>query len=519
MSTLDEKLRHAIEREDWNGITDFIGENWVSLVQDARGTLRDALNALPDEVVQGNARWVAARDYVNFRPDAGAVRPLRFHHSPKGGPTGLLDVLAALTSRTASDRYLGSFTRSIEAVREAHRTLAEVPDDALDEIRPVLAEMRVQWAISLEFGGCLSDALHGFERTYDEALAFDNKRAATGSAGAIAFIQGLHGDRAEMERWFARIPAVPPGIESIPDTVSVMGHLAAALAAIDELDPEAAAAALERAPSDEVVPEQWAVRHYVEARLASKFGDPRAQLVRLRAARRSHIPALSQGGINEWLLICGEGLLLMAAGDLRGSILAVEPLRTSEAELAAETAAVVSAWALLRSGEPARAAALAGEHLVRTASPRTSAELLAVSAAACQELGESADAARSFASCLRVVLDQRLYTVLTRLQPDELDSLVEAAGMEIPAEVVLLLDRANRHTFPRRAAVQLSQRERVVLRHLIDGLSTDQIALREHVSRNTVKTQTRSLFRKLEVSNRAEAVRLAVAQPELWAAS
>jgi LuxR family maltose regulon positive regulatory protein len=53
---------------------------------------------------------------------------------------------------------------------------------------------------------------------------------------------------------------------------------------------------------------------------------------------------------------------------------------------------------------------------------------------------------------------------------------------------------------------ELSPRERDVLRLLASDLSLHQIAGELFVSYNTIKTQTQSIYRKLRVSNRAEAV-------------
>jgi LuxR family maltose regulon positive regulatory protein len=53
---------------------------------------------------------------------------------------------------------------------------------------------------------------------------------------------------------------------------------------------------------------------------------------------------------------------------------------------------------------------------------------------------------------------------------------------------------------------ELSPRERDVLRLLATDLSLHQIARELFVSYNTIKTQTQSIYRKLVVSNRAEAV-------------
>src|SRR5690606_40107553 len=58
--------------------------------------------------------------------------------------------------------------------------------------------------------------------------------------------------------------------------------------------------------------------------------------------------------------------------------------------------------------------------------------------------------------------------------------------------------------------ISLSERERLVLRELARTASHREIAQRLFVSVNTVKTQVRSIYRKLGTSSRAEA--LATAQ-------
>lgn len=513
MSTLDERIQEARAAGEWAAVISLLDANWSTLMQGSRDLLRDTLNALPPEVLDANARWVAGRDYLNFIPDSRTVRPVRYQHTASQ-PTGLLDVLAALTSRSCSDRFVGAFDRAVEIVREAHATIADVPVEALVEIRPALAELRMQWAITLQLGGYLTDAVHGFERSYDEALVFGDLRIAAVAAGSAALLHGLLGDRDESERWLIRVPKIE---YEGRDAGRIAGGLAEVAAALDELDADAARAALDRLPDDDVSPEHWAMRQHVESRFAVKFGDPRAQLVRLRAAQRSHLPSLSQSGLNQWLLRCSEGALLLAVGDARGSRAAVQGVTDSPAELAAESAAVVAAWAQLRSGEPAKALAIAVENLVGSESVRSSAELWAVTAAALVHLEQSDRARDAFSTALRLVQQHRLYTVLTRLDDAELAALSDgASGLSVPEPLAALRERANRLSFPRRTQAALTPREGVVLRHLVEGHSIDRIAVLEHVSRNTIKTQMRSLFRKIEVSSRDEAVRLGLAHPELW---
>ena len=54
---------------------------------------------------------------------------------------------------------------------------------------------------------------------------------------------------------------------------------------------------------------------------------------------------------------------------------------------------------------------------------------------------------------------------------------------------------------------RLSEREREVLTHLSELLSTAEIATEMYLSVNTVKTHLRSIYRKLSVAHRSDAVR------------
>jgi LuxR family transcriptional regulator, transcriptional regulator of spore coat protein len=56
------------------------------------------------------------------------------------------------------------------------------------------------------------------------------------------------------------------------------------------------------------------------------------------------------------------------------------------------------------------------------------------------------------------------------------------------------------------ATEALTRRERVVLAELAEDVTLEEIATRLFVTRNTVKSQVRSVYRKIGVSTRAEAV-------------
>ncbi|MBD8059155.1 response regulator transcription factor [Cellulomonas sp. JH27-2] len=60
------------------------------------------------------------------------------------------------------------------------------------------------------------------------------------------------------------------------------------------------------------------------------------------------------------------------------------------------------------------------------------------------------------------------------------------------------------------ATGSLTRRERVVLAELGEDVTLEEIATRLFVTRNTVKSQVRSVYRKIGVSTRSEAVAWAI---------
>ena len=80
---------------------------------------------------------------------------------------------------------------------------------------------------------------------------------------------------------------------------------------------------------------------------------------------------------------------------------------------------------------------------------------------------------------------------------------LDAAGRRLVADLETMRDALQRAT---RSTDALSERERTVVAELPFAVSTKDLAARLHVSPNTVKTQLRSIYRKLGVSSWADAV-------------
>ena len=80
----------------------------------------------------------------------------------------------------------------------------------------------------------------------------------------------------------------------------------------------------------------------------------------------------------------------------------------------------------------------------------------------------------------------------------------------IQLKVLGLLGKRNGHGDPYYAL--LNRRERQILQLIADGLTNDQIAKQVCLSKSAVKYHNNAIFKKLGVSSRAEAVKVATAQ-------
>ena len=78
-----------------------------------------------------------------------------------------------------------------------------------------------------------------------------------------------------------------------------------------------------------------------------------------------------------------------------------------------------------------------------------------------------------------------------------------------PEDIMSMLEKSG--PAPTLGAHSLTRRERVVLAELAEDVTLEEIAARLFVTRNTVKSQVRSVYRKIGASTRAEAVAWAVA--------
>jgi ATP/maltotriose-dependent transcriptional regulator MalT len=141
--------------------------------------------------------------------------------------------------------------------------------------------------------------------------------------------------------------------------------------------------------------------------------------------------------------------------------------------------------------------------------PRTLAQIDVLRSAAHDGLGDAGIAAETMDRALLQAARTGWRRHFTMLPQDRLASMLDAAGKrDQPPAALAVLDELHDHLSPvsSESIPPLSSRERLILGHIVAGESRQQMSSQLSVSPNTIKTQVRSIYRKLGASNRHEAI-------------
>ncbi|MCM6764133.1 helix-turn-helix transcriptional regulator [Rathayibacter sp. ZW T2_19] len=371
------------------------------------------------------------------------------------------------------------------AVAECRALLAGIPfgvDAGVDAAR---AELHYQWARALEDVGATREACREYEsaaRLADLTPRPGRMRSLAG--GAAAFLSALHGHRGQAERILREF--CDGGAEPLGGGVSAA--LARAQLSFDELDRDTARRIMSEI--DVVsVEHRWA--HYLRTLALVEWEQQRPH--RLAAELDSRLRALSSRaltGMTADAVRITEYLRAAAAGrrDLAHAALGSA---TATGTVLEQLVTALRALDFTRIGRSEDARRLVASLRAASLVPRT--ELLTLVAAP-----ERSDA--DLARITDLAVEYRLYWLLSALPENEHRAvtarIAEREGTVVPVE--------RREPALAVCASALSERERDVAERAALRERTSDIAAALFVSANTVKTQLRSIYRKLDVSTRDE---------------
>ncbi|MER7797884.1 LuxR C-terminal-related transcriptional regulator [Microbacterium sp. NPDC096154] len=492
----------ALATGDYDEAIDLSERHWAFVTSFRREVKRAVADSLPDEVLARRPAWAVVKLSL-AHTFLGRLRPTMWAASlpPLAPDANLFDRLAVHTAHASAARSAGRLDEALAWVQRARRQLAASTPAEREGASCALAEMHHEWGLVAMFAGRGDEAIGLFEQSFDWAEQLDHPRAAINAAAELAWLVTFAGHRGQALGWLRLIEQLRAANPAVQQTRRT-DRIARAHLLLSELDLVGARAELEAvgdAHEHELL--RCAVRSMIDAHDPDL--DPATILAQLQADVEAFHDGWSSADLNANMIAVARARLHLRTGHGERALHAVQGVQSARADerpIESGRAAAV----LYQLGEHDRAYAIATRYAAEgTPWPRMRVDALVVRAAVLLRRGKRAEAAGTFADALDLVADNRLLVGLAILPPSELRELADLLPAHDERAQLALAVAEARIAFPAGGKDErLTARERTVLGVLAEGVTVPEAARRLTVSANTVKTQLRSLYRKLGVHDR-----------------
>ncbi len=498
-----ESIAHFSDAEDWDSVIETLDSEMFRLLAEDPLRVHDAILALPRKVRDDNPRFTLCLE-VGWQPREGLAQAYLTIARRAAGIFARLpremspwDLLHVLLIKSIVFRLKGDFAAALEAAR-ALDALLDGDDDIAGRPIGTLAEAHYQSGMTrllgLDMVGARESFTRSFTLTQNRGEATDT--LAERAAEATALVRALEGETDHASTWLGLVAETSLG------TAGLVAH---ALIAMGRLEPAEARHWLASLADPSTHDELWPFAVHAANRYGLYWGDPVETDGALDRTWAEHGEQLVAGSTAQVLLTSDAADLALLLGQLSRAEAALDGVPSRNTWIAVPRARLA-----LLGGNPKHALLFILEGQRRGRTERYGQLDLAVLRAAAElALGREDDAT---ASLLRAVnqADKSGVIVAFHLLPHE--TLQSLAGLSPEAERFVERHdlQGTSYLAPYTAvAGALSERELIVLRALEPGATVEQIAKKLFVASNTVKAQLRSIYRKLNVSTRTEALLVA----------
>ncbi|MFJ9819174.1 LuxR C-terminal-related transcriptional regulator [Streptomyces sp. NPDC101151] len=513
--SLPEALGHGAAAGDWEltaaALVDdlAIGQLFTGLRAD---DLTELFARMGPETTSAAADLVrAARELSEHDVGRGLVHLRRAEERLAAQAPDAAGRLSCVLLESLAARLTGAPGRAEKALATAAELRSEVPAHLLDKHPELTALLLIHLGSARLWAGRFEDARTVLAEVADCPGGASTALPREDSLAHLALIDYLHGWLGRAERRALAAMSETEQFGPRRPSGSGLGQLVLAAVAVDRDDLGQAqllldeAAAFGPAASDPVTA---AGRSLATARLLLARGDPAAAA----AAADPAVPALvaSPWADVHTALAVSAAYLAEGRPESAAKVLDEVPY-DAEPAYAAELA-----WARLAAGNRDAAVDLLDRSQTRgLTGPGVTVRAALVRARAAHEAGDTDTARKLLARALLDARRERLRRPFLEAGPS-MRHLLDSPPLQALAAGWLTPGRAAPHGGPGEAAdpsslvvEELSGREREVLQRLAQMMSTEEIAADLYVSVNTVKTHLKSVYRKLGVNRRGDAVRRA----------
>jgi LuxR family maltose regulon positive regulatory protein len=521
-------LQHFVFAHSWSRFVELVESRWAELLFRHPGILARALRSPPASAIAGRPKIMAIRDLLAVTP------PMRVPFPPM-----LSDAERAAAGRSAQAREAMelSLAAMVALRRRGRYAQALGYSEQLEAIRGAAARGRsldatglasfalTQRAILSALLGRSGESIELFREAFRAAPSSTFEFCMADAVARLALSYARTGQLPQAGEWLDLQTDGPGSANLLARRIPAVTNLAQATIAVFQLDRDRAEQALDRLGAALDDDEYWPFVIATRASYTVTWSDPAGiesflSVVRDRAAdlagqrpvARANGGAATtpvagpSAGIAAAILTGAQANLLLALGRGNEAQLVLDGRRHRHPLLD-------EPWARLAllAGDNDRArdlALIAGERaMVR--SPLQRLEMMLVVAVASHRLGRGPQASDALR---RAVHEAKALTVLAPFARLPRAELLEIAATVPEAQTLLGADRLVRVARPEAPVVRLvtlSKREQLILGRLAQGDAAAQIAATLNVSINTVRSQRRSLYRKLGVASRVQALRVA----------
>lgn len=486
-------LRCATEADQWTLAATIIDTHITTLAGTDLVILGQALRALPDHILATRPRIIVAKKLVTLLQGAPARDAHITTFDDPSQPQVYPD-LGLATHQAIVLRLSGEYDRAADMALRLRQAAATVADGTTEGSGDVLPFLRMQWALTHQLAGQFPDAVTELRTAYRLGEALGQDYIARNAAGNAALAWALAGEIARAHEWL-EVEQAHATRDTWADALTrIGGLLARALTALDVGDTAQAGAALGDLDDLPPVVELWPFLVYALCRHAIATQNPSAGLVALSeyATERDR----TNGEFVESIILASELEIRLALGD-GGRAMKL----AKKAACAQPWDTVATARTHLLTGRY-RTAITVCRHYDWLASPyaRFHADALVIEAIALEETGKSHAAHRTWAHACEIARRTGCTSPLSGVPLTSVTTLAAETGIAFPGGYAPPHYPTEVH-FP-----QLTDRERAVLSGLQQGLTAGEIGDALLLATPTVKSHLRTLYSKLGVHTRSEAV-------------
>jgi LuxR family maltose regulon positive regulatory protein len=485
-------LRHAVAAQEWHLVADLLERNWALLLAERPTLMRDALESLPSEVIGQSAHLIVARDYILNIATEGRARSAYV--------SGLLVPQGAALARSRRrlslrevlrlhSTGLYDVTHSLVESRDLASAIAE--SGWSDDVVGTVPRLLLEWGISHLFDAPGVGAPYAFVEAAEWADQVGDDVVRRDAAAGAALSHTVIGYPLAGRAWLDLLETMPESHEAaLAPTME-----AVARTMLDRQIHGVAGLELDRLTMPPELADLEVLVVVLRADSLMREGRSR-EAIRLLESYRVLPPESSAVSLVEQFLVATRVESYLASN-------LVERARRLLIEVDPEGGRHPGSWALVsfQSGEYGQVLDL---ELSDDFVPRQTVSLSLLRACAALRLQQRAVALDAFQTAVSTATQTGMVRPFLMMPPADLREL---AGQDV--EVGNLLARLDGLTglLPEpQDGSGLSPRELQVLEVVSSGASFAAVASRLFVSPNTVKSQMRDIYRKLNVRGREHAV-------------